>query len=187
MEDEDDVDDATRTLGIVQKLRSLLPQVFPQQRDDEVQEKTMIYHGDLSGPNILVDTDGKITGIVDWECVSALPLWKACSLPSLLQDRPREDEPRRDRYFYDGQVSALYHEHLLEYELTHLRRTFESEMERLEPRWMAVYNSSQLERDFDLAVENCDSAFSARNILAWVEDVVGGGEQVRSLRQRFDD
>lgn len=186
-EDENHIDDATRTLNIVHKLRSLLPQVFSQQRDGEGQEKTMIYHGDLSRSNILVDTNGNITGIVDWECVSALPLWKACSHPSLLHDRPREDEPQRDRYYYQGKVDELYDEHLLEYELTHLRRIFESEMEKLEPRWMATYNSSQLERDFDLAVENCDMEFLARDILAWMEDVAGGGEQVRSLRHRFDN
>jgi Ser/Thr protein kinase RdoA (MazF antagonist) len=59
-------------------------------------EPSILFHGDLSMQNILVDDDGKIIGIVDWECVSALALWKACQLPELLEDRDRNEELKRE-------------------------------------------------------------------------------------------
>jgi hypothetical protein len=93
--------------------------------------------------NILVDGDGKIPGIVDWEFVSAPPLWRACELPGFLKGRDRKEEPKRDQYVPDkGEnsvgltkevlnnegVNSLYWEHLLEYELTMLRDLFLKEI-----------------------------------------------------------
>lgn len=106
--------------------------------------------------NILCDSDGKITGIIDWECISALPLWIACSLPEFLTGRDRNEEPKRDHYAPDNNseeedtsrptredevldnegVSSLYWEHLLEYELTTLRSLFLEEMGNLAPWWI---------------------------------------------------
>ncbi|KAL2678538.1 hypothetical protein Neosp_009286 [[Neocosmospora] mangrovei] len=155
---EDDKEDATRTASIIAKLQQLIDIVFPETTMAE--DPTVLSHTDLSRSNILVDEVGKLTGVVDWECVSALPLWKACSYPSFLEGRPRRDKPDETRYTQDlDQVPpSLYLEHLLEYELTLLRALFLEEMERVEPRWTAVFNASQLQRDFDLAVEHCDNA-----------------------------
>ncbi|UPK92510.1 hypothetical protein LCI18_003445 [Fusarium solani-melongenae] len=183
---KDDKEDATRTASIIAKLQQLIDHVFPE--TTMVEDPTALSHTDLSRSNILVDDAGKLTGVVDWEFVSALPLWKACSYPSFLEGRPRPDKPDATRYVHDlDQVpSRLYMEHLLEYELTLLRLLFLEEMERLEPRWITVFNASQLQRDFDLAVENCDSEFLARDILRWVETVVGGIGSAGSLREMID-
>jgi len=48
--------------------------------------------------NILVDDDGKITAVVDWECVSAHALWMATATPDFLRGPNREKEPERDGY-----------------------------------------------------------------------------------------
>ncbi|KAF5012205.1 hypothetical protein FDECE_1721 [Fusarium decemcellulare] len=179
---EDEFEDAARTLNIANKLRLLLGRVFPKEALEE--ESTILWHGDLSMSNILVDSGGKLTGVVDWECVPALPLWKACCYPPFMEGRVREEKPDISRYREesDEQPSELYHEHVVEYELTSLRRLFLEEMEALETRWMSVFNASQLERDFDLAVENCDSEVSARDILEWVDKVNAGTMDDRGLR-----
>ncbi|KAM0414695.1 hypothetical protein ACHAPT_013457 [Fusarium lateritium] len=183
---EDEVDDAMRTITISTKLQGLLDRVFPEESTAE--EPTMLCHTDLSLSNILVDNAGKLTGVVDWECVSALPLWKACSYPFFLEGRPRHNKPDTTRYKHDcDQVpSQLYQEHLMEYELTRLRVLFLDEMERVEPRWMTVFNASQLQRDFDLAVENCENEIVARNILKWAESVASSEGSVPSLRDMID-
>ena len=112
-------------------------------------------------------------------------MWKACSFPSFLEGRRRDEEPCKSRYDHNGGLSELYYEHLLDYELTYLRQIFLEEMKRQEHRWLDVYNSSQLERDFDLAVESCDSEFLAKDIRRWIEDVASGCDCFRSLRQRI--
>jgi len=44
---------------------------------------------------LVVDNGGKISGVIDWECVSAPPLWKACQLPEILGGIIRSEEPQR--------------------------------------------------------------------------------------------
>lgn len=186
-DDESDIDDATRTLNIVEKLKPLLSLVFPPNYNDP--EPSIMLHDDLSRHNILVNEDGELSGVLDWECVSALPLWKACYYPSFLERRPRHSEPGIGRYRREanGEPSDLYWEHLQLYEVTVLRGVFTNEMKRLEPSWMEVFNKSQLQRDFDTAVNHCDTAFLARDIKRWIEDITAGKENFRSLRNRIDE
>ncbi|CRK29461.1 hypothetical protein BN1708_015625 [Verticillium longisporum] len=65
-DDEDDLHDAQQTLDIIKKLQPLVDVVFPPAQDPEP-EATMLFHDDLSLHNILVDRDGNLTGVVDWE------------------------------------------------------------------------------------------------------------------------
>ena len=44
----------------------------------------MLYYDDLSWHNVLVDSAGCLSGIVDRECVSTMPLRKTCQLPHFL-------------------------------------------------------------------------------------------------------
>lgn len=192
---EDEIDDATRTLRIVNSLNKVLSLVFPEPPSDgdteidEVDgEPTMIFHDDLSQSNILIDERDELCGLIDWECVSALPLWKACDLPSFLDHTPRETEPYASRYTREesGELADLYWEHMWEYEATVLRRVFLDEMGSIERRWIDIFNSSQRKRDIDLAVTLCDSEFSARPIEAWIMDVLAGKPDPPSLRTRID-
>jgi hypothetical protein len=186
-DDEDALDDAERTLQIIQRLSPLVGQIFPSGRLGE--EPSILFHDDLSKHNILVDDSGTLTGVVDWECVSALPLWKACYYPSFLEGPTRDTKPDGTGYQCgpDGQPGELYWEHLMEFELTILRRVFLDEMARLEPQWMEIFNSSSLQRDLDTAVQNCDNEFLASRINSWINDVAAKGRNARSLRDRIDE
>lgn len=185
--DEDEIEDATRTLQIIDQLNSLLPLMFPTSGDDF--EPSVIFHDDLSKHNILVDDVGQLAGALDWECVSALPLWKACYYPSFLEEPPRHSEPDVERYHREanGEPSDLYFEHLWEYEATLLRGIFIDEMARLDPGWMEVFEKSQSKRDFDIAVQNCDNELVARHIDAWIRDITASQDNLRSLRDRIDE
>ncbi|KAJ5189665.1 Aminoglycoside phosphotransferase [Penicillium cf. griseofulvum] len=184
-DDEDEVKDATRTLKIIDNLRALLPLVFPT--DDDDPEPSIIFHDDLSQGNILVDDSGKLTGVLDWECVSAVPLWKGCDYPPFLEERPRRQEPVIGRYKLEdnGEPSELYFEHLWQYEATLLRDIFIDEMRRLDAGWVEVFDKSQIKRDFDYAVHHCDCCISARHIEAWIGDMAAGISNPRSLENRI--
>ena len=169
-EDEDDLEDAERTLGIVKRLKSLLDIVFPTA---DCPEPSALYHNDLSQHNIMVDGGGILTGVVDWECVSTVPLWKACSYPSFLEGRARKLKPDKSSYKQNeyGEPDSLFWEHLLEHELTLLRGCFLGEMQALQPQWAEVFQRSQLQRDFEFAVLHSNSELSAPQINEWVDEI----------------
>ena len=186
-DDEDEADDATRTLKIIRKLQSLLPSVFPPNGDNP--EPSIMVHDDLSSRNILVHKSGELAAVLDWECVSALPLWNACYYPAFLKGPPRRLKPDLGRYKHEanGEPSDPYWEHLWEHEITLLRDVFIEKMKRLEPGWVDVFNKSQRQRDFDLAVQNCDNEFVARHVRAWIDDLTTGVDSPRSLRDRINE
>lgn len=62
---------------------------------------TAIWHDDLNLDNILVDNEGKIIAIVNWECVPALPTWMATKMPKFLEGGGRQEEPKREDYQSD--------------------------------------------------------------------------------------
>lgn len=186
-DDEDALDDAQRTLKIVNRLKTVVGQIFSIGHLDD--EPSILFHDDLSQHNILVDDGGGLIAVLDWECVSALPLWKACCYPSFLEGRPREKKPELARYKRgaNGEATDLYWDHMMEYELTTLRRIFLDEMARLELGWMEIFNSSQFQRDLDLAVQSCDSEFLASDINEWIDEIVAGRSNIRSLQERIDE
>ncbi|CAG8098214.1 unnamed protein product [Penicillium olsonii] len=187
--DAADLDDATRTLKIIQKLQALLPSIFPP--TSNTPEPSIMVHDDLSGQNILVSDTGHLTAALDWECVSALPLWIACNFPAFLHGPPRNDKPDREQYDVeegepeDGEPCDFYWENLRDYETTLLRDVFIETMKRLQPEWVDVFNKSQRERDLELAIQLCENEFFARDILAWVDDLAAGVENPRSLSDRM--
>ncbi|KAK9235074.1 phosphotransferase enzyme family-domain-containing protein [Lipomyces kononenkoae] len=186
-QEEDDPEELKNIIYIISTLRSRLDEFFPTK--DLEPEPSMIYHDDMSRHNILVNEDGILTAVVDWECVSALPLWIACQFPPILQGKPLEKEPIKSKYQHDenGEVVELYWEHLENYELTQLRHLFLEEMQRLQPTWVEIFKSSQRQRDFDLAVTNCDDSFLIRRIRNWLQDMDSGVENFQGLEERIDN
>ena len=75
------------TQVIISKLGGLVHRLFL--RTSQLPEPTMITHDDLNNHNIMVNDNGKLMGVLDWACVSALPLWKACYYPRFLQGPSR--------------------------------------------------------------------------------------------------
>ncbi|CAG7919029.1 unnamed protein product [Penicillium olsonii] len=177
---EDDIKHTTETLALIEKLENIVPRLFP--RDEDVPEPSMIFHDDLSRRNILVDEKGELMGVINWECVSTLPLWKACYFPAFLHGRPRDIKPDIESYERGNPPpDTAYWEHLHEYEATLLRSVFLDEMRRLEPRWVKIFDTSHLRRDFDTAVQYVDIGIVRPRIEKWVDNVTAG-ETPQSLR-----
>ncbi|KAI4595647.1 hypothetical protein KJ359_006636 [Pestalotiopsis sp. 9143b] len=184
-DDEDDLDVLEDALKIIDKLKVHLPEFFTSQETEP--EPTMLFHDDLNRHNILVNEAGELTAVVDWECISALPLWAACRYPSFIDGKPNDVEPIKERYPHDehGKVDELFWEHLEDFESTKLRRLFMQEMQRLSPGWVEIFEASQRQRDFDMALDSCDDEFSTRRILAWLADIESGKTDIVSLEARF--
>lgn len=181
---EDELEATVRTLGLIKKLENIFPRVFPP--NTQVPEPTVIFHDDLSQHNILVSEKGELTGVLDWECVSALPLWKACYYPTFLHGRPRDTKPNIEMYDEGNPgPNSAYWEHLHDYEATLLRDVFMDAMRKSEPGWVDIFDVSHLKRDFDTAVQYFDSGLVRREIEEWVEDVTAGNENPQSLRGKI--
>lgn len=184
--DEYEIEDAESTLDLAEKLLELLPTIFLP--TVSASESTALFHDDLSMNNILVDENGQLAAVLDWECVSAVPLWRACQYPRLLEDRIREEKPDKSFYASDsdpGNASEdpdldnegkcdLYWEHLLEYEMTQLRAFFVEEMQKAQPECVAIMRASKLKADFERAVHVCDNGVLSIRVRRWIELLSNG-------------
>ena len=68
-DDEDDVEATQDTQEIAKRLLNLLLSIFPS--NTSTLEQSILFHDDLSMQYMFVDANGKITGVIDWECVLA--------------------------------------------------------------------------------------------------------------------
>lgn len=185
-EDEDEDEEITQArygLHYARQFLELLPKVFPSiQREPE---RTFLRHNDLNLSNILVDDQGNITAVLDWECVSCQPLWISTQFPKLLEGKPREDEPQRGEYGpyltefaeYDDAdldfegVDTLFWEHLMHYEQTQLRKVYMARMKQLRPDWDRDVEDSALKVDFYQAACAVYGWISLRIAEKWLEAV----------------
>lgn len=183
--DEDEIEDAEFAHSLAKQLSELLPTVFLP--NSSASEPTTLVHGNLSMHNITVEEDGKLT-ILDWECVSAVPLWRAYRLPKLFEEWLREEKPMKEHYPPDSDeeddkdddgldnegITDLYWDHLLEYELTELRKVFVKEIELRSPGWSESAKHSTLKYDFERAVEECANGWRNKSVKKWVDSLVKG-------------
>ncbi|EPS44173.1 hypothetical protein H072_1869 [Dactylellina haptotyla CBS 200.50] len=177
--DSDDKKDAEYFKSTVQRLTKQM-KFFCQPLEENI---FVLHHDDLNSHNILIDpVSGALTGILDWECVSAVPIWKSCQLPHFLANEwTRDVKPALGEYQEaDGSVSSLYPEHLKEWEVTVLAEYFLKRMESKNSDWINVYRSSERIRDFDFAIKNCDNLFMASKIVKWL-DVLENNEPYKRL------
>ncbi|KAH8747236.1 kinase-like domain-containing protein [Diaporthe sp. PMI_573] len=194
-EDDDDREDAEEILNVARKLLSVFPKVFPNDDDQEDEIATALYHDDLSLHNILVNKEGEITAIVDWECVSAMPIWLTTKMPKFLIGESREEEPIQDVYADEipgesgdpqndggpGNLdnegkNQLYWIHLMEYETTQLRAVYERRLRELWPAW--PLQGSQIKVDLVDAVLQCSAGIFVKKVDRWA-DSIERGELVR--------
>jgi hypothetical protein len=189
-EDEEDEEDAMFALTLAQRLVNLLPKVFPSLQNPP--ERSVILHDDLSLSNILVNKAGDITAIIDWECVSTMPLWMATKMPKFLEGPIREEEPKRQDYADESNKGSdvvegneddeldnegqdeLYWIHLMEYEKTQLRRVYTERMRQLREGWDAEVEDNALKEDFVGAVGRCSQGFYLTKIARWISAVEAG-------------
>ncbi|KAM0354878.1 hypothetical protein ACHAPU_000714 [Fusarium lateritium] len=187
-EDEEDTKYAQFNDRVARKLLALLPKIFPPIQNPP--ERTVLWHQDLQLSNIMVDEKNSITGIIDWECVSALPYWVTTELPKFLMGRVREEEPQRDEYgdeepedelhlyrddLDNEGVTGIYWEHLMEYEKTQLRKVYSHHVSQQYPRWDKLVADSTLKSDFLGAVSRCATGVYLKGVERWI-DVVNGGQ-----------
>ncbi|XXG95155.1 hypothetical protein Hte_001415 [Hypoxylon texense] len=143
-------------------------------------EPTMLWNDNISLDNILVDKQGVLRGIIDWECVSCLPLYEACQFPAFLQQaRDRFDEPptpyRVNRTQHvTNQVLRAYEIELRQHHVSMLRREFLVEMRNRCPQWIHVFRHRADLRDYEAAAQNCDNEFAYKIVERWATSVEGG-------------
>jgi aminoglycoside phosphotransferase (APT) family kinase protein len=181
-EDEDSREEAEVCLKVATRLTALLPKIFPAIQDPP--ERTVLWHDDLSLVNILVDGDGKVTGVLDWECVSCEPLWVAAGMPQFLVGNTEEEEPDKDQYGDDeGEEddelgsegkTALYWENLMEYEKTQLRKVYPAKMKELWPQWETEVTYRPLKADFLRAINEILYGWFYGRIHPWIDAVESG-------------
>ncbi|KAH8671475.1 phosphotransferase enzyme family-domain-containing protein [Xylariales sp. PMI_506] len=142
-EDDEDREDAENDLKMTKRLEDLLPILFTQETESE---RTVLWHDDLNLHNILVDANGRITAVIDWEFVSTMLLWVAGQFPNFLSGTTREEEPYRNQYSdaspgcgqddLDNEgKNELYWIHRMEFEQTQLRKVYAESMRSLWPEW----------------------------------------------------
>lgn len=177
--DEDDVEDMENAQQLLERLRKQFDSLFPCLEQGEFS----LYHDDISRHNLIIDSKGKLQALVNWECVSIMPLWKACQIPYFIDTLERIEMPNSENYMRneDESINSLYDEHLDEYECTCLRSHFLKEMTRLAPQWIVEYQTSGSKIDFDHALQNCDDGIWTKRIQNWLNGR-DAGEEHRKLR-----
>ncbi|KAK4184238.1 phosphotransferase enzyme family-domain-containing protein [Podospora australis] len=186
---QNDKEHAEMILGLARKLLRMVHKIFPSLMHPA--EQTILWHDDLSLKNILVDDGGRITGVIGWECVSALPRWMAFQVPAFLRGAPRRMKPDRDCYTNVGSNSGfssdehepededldnegkteLYWIHLMEYEQTVLREQYHTRMRQLRPDWDREVEEAALKVDFLGAVSKCGTQFYPVRVEQWVDAI----------------
>ncbi|KAI0459670.1 kinase-like protein [Xylaria acuta] len=188
--DDDDREDAEEILAPTRRLLSLLPKVFTR-TDQEYAELTVLWHDDLNLQNILVNEKGEITGIVDWECVSALPIWMTADMPRYLKGEGRQEEPIQGNYANETPEESvapqncddpdeldhkgtvpLYWIHRMEYEATQLREVYKTRLKQLWPDWPP--QDSDIKLDFYEAILLCSAGVFLKIVNRWMDQIETG-------------
>ncbi|CAI6099783.1 unnamed protein product [Clonostachys chloroleuca] len=182
--------EGVEAITILQRLGALLDAFFPPHSASEP-EPTMLYHHGLNEKNILVDDDGSITSVIDWEYISAMPLFLACDFPAeFLIDESYNTKPDMADY-YGGDHDPRYWTHVRQYELTRLREDFLDEMKRLQPRVVEIFESTQHQRDFFAAITSCREHYGdpimCEILNDWLTDMESGAADVMGLDERVFD
>lgn len=179
--DEDDIEDMERALRLIARLKGHFSTFFPL--DHSESEEFVLHHDDVSRHNLIVSTTGELQGLVDWECVSTMPLWKACQVPTFIESMKRTEKPDWNEYFED----TLHAEHLDEYECTLLREIFMDEMEQLAPWWKIEHEKGQRKVDYEQAVDNCDAGYGISMAENWVKFFeAGAGGDYLNMSDAWD-
>ncbi|KAL3290744.1 kinase-like protein [Colletotrichum asianum] len=152
-ETESDKDEPEAIAEVERKLLTVLPIVF---RDSEPSQQTVPWSPITDLEDILIDDDGNITGLVNWNCVSTMPSWFLTQMPLFLDGKVRNREPVREMYGNDNGddweddgldsegKTILYWEHLMQFEQTKLRKLYTARMEKLRPGWRVEEERSGL-------------------------------------------
>lgn len=163
------------------RLSALLPQLYGK-LDEEC---TLLSPHDLHADNIMVDRAGNVTGLLDWEFTSTVPVWKACQPPKFFdpgrQDK-KDEAPQLDGP--DDQPDDEFYEDSREWEMKiRYRGLFLEMMEEMQPHWAAIHSAAEVEREFEEALSEFEIGWAGESTdLEWIEQV----EAALKLRGPFD-
>lgn len=154
----------------------ILPSVFP----DEECSSYRLHHGDLNLANILVSPGSfEITGIVDWEMINIVPLWKASDYPVFLQDiEPLDEEDPPIPSYEDEEDLAVYTRDQWDHRI--LRHHYDTVTERLQVA-EEISNraaAAKKKREFQFEIQNLSENIS------WPQDWLK--DYVRSLQEELE-
>lgn len=173
---KEDMEEMEFLQQMVKRLRKQLPLFFPSLTGDR--EEFALHHMAIHRHNLIVDMKGNVRAVLDWECVSAMPLWKGCQIP-LFMNMPEQSEGS-DILSYSR--DHIYLADLKQVERTRLRAHFLGEMAKLAPEWMVEYVNSKSKADFEMALSSCDSVdcslWSWKSI-KWLDRVEAGEKDLR--------
>ena len=181
--DEDFEDEAPDMMTECYRYLDVLPAIFPEEED---QLFSVLHHHDLSSANILVDPETfNITGIVDWEMVNILPIWRATDRPELLKDiePDEEDEEPPIPSYDDEQDLAVYKRDQWDNRI--LRNRFDETTERLRggSGTLRTSKATDIKRDFaSTIVHLCDNIEYAQG---WLEKNKARIAEAPLLEQRL--
>lgn len=179
--DKDDNDEVERAQLQLKRLQKRLADFSLSNANDR--EEFTLHHNDISKQNLVLDAEGKLQALVDWECVSAVPLWKACQIPCFLDTPKRTQKPDPKNYALDSdeEEEKYYLKSLYDYECTFLRECFLEEMATLAPEWIVEYERSKSKVDFYLALQRCNGHIGSWRVRTWLDRIEAGGEYRRIL------
>ncbi|KAH9230898.1 hypothetical protein K456DRAFT_1751964 [Colletotrichum gloeosporioides 23] len=189
-ETESDRDEPEAIAEVERKLLTVLPIVFA---DTESSQQTVPWIPITDLEDILIDDDGNITGLVNWNCVSTMSSWFLTQMPSFLDGKVRNQEPVREMYGNDNGddweddsldsegKTILYWEPLMQFEQTKLRKLYTARIEKLRPGWSVEEERSGLKRDFLEAASRCRHLFHISAFRDWADSISRG--ELRRLQE----
>ena len=193
--DKEAVDGAMISQATVKRLLGSLNVIFAD--EDFSNPSTVLLHPDMSRGNILVDENGRLQAIIDWECTSAVPLWEAAQYPEFLYQGPDLDiEPQEEDFIMkkdksgeeDDEVESndMFDDLLLRYETTQLKKIFITTMEKACPEWVRFFRESTVKADFFRAVHQCGpQKIAHKPINMWLDGLGKGQRDLASWENYF--
>jgi hypothetical protein len=166
LEDEDDLEHYEDIQTVLSGVRVIIPRFFP-----DVSESTILCNRDLSTSNILVNNEGDLISIVDWECVTTFPKYAAVQLPQFLKGPTCSDPPYRQ-----DPTSEVYKSELERYEKNCLRKFFLEEMGRISPAWLETFEEERMRADVLVALDKCENDMTVKWARSWLEPIIEGRE-----------
>jgi hypothetical protein len=203
-EDEDDLRVTRKATVLVEGLEATLDAL--RERLEDGTEPKYLCHPDLNNGNILCDEAGRITGIIDWEMSSLVPLWACLKVPKLFSATFRDQEPSLDEYpdatppepgdYIDESTeqeydlrgkNLLYGWHYREWECWRLRKAYLGEMQRLRPKFSEECVLSKYVADLDLAISTCECELGFRDARDFIAHFHNGEDTWIRLDEAVDD
>lgn len=115
---------------LAEDVKGLIPRILKGTTADT--EPFVLYHHDLNTGNDMVDKEGNVTGILDWEMISTVPLWHAAQLPPFLIPHRLVQEPQggAEQEKADAEPEEEYFEEVSTEDEELLRQTYVDAMKR---------------------------------------------------------